>query len=185
MPDGDERLRLEYTEATELLRTLTDVRFKLLAFVPTIAGTAVALLGGRARPAEMLAVGALGLVASAGVVVYERRNTELYEYAYARVGEVERGLGLTLLSGRPRHRHDRPLALVYAAALGGWAYLVAWGALAAAGVADAQRWGGAVAAVAALGVAGALLGADDLHEPAAVPLAVQLDEEHPLPRPEL
>jgi hypothetical protein len=185
MPDEGERLRLEYAQANELLRTLTDVRFKLLAFVPTIAGAAVALLGGRSSPAELLAVGALGLVASAGVVLYELRNSELYDYTLARVEVVERELGLALLGGRPRHRHDRPLALVYAAALGGWAYLVAWGAFAVAGVADAQRYGGAVALVAAVGVAGALLGADDLDEPAPVALAVQLDEEHPLPRAEL
>jgi hypothetical protein len=32
--DVDERLRLDYDQTTQVLRTLTDVRFKLLAFVP-------------------------------------------------------------------------------------------------------------------------------------------------------
>src|SRR5690348_8882593 len=82
MPEG--RRELEYGETTGLIGTLTDVRFKLLAFVPTIAGTAVALLGRHARPAELLAVGTLGLAATVGVVRYEMHNTELYEYALAR-----------------------------------------------------------------------------------------------------
>ena len=47
----DDRVELEYGATTDLLRSLTDVRFKLLAFVPTIAGTAVALLGRHVRPA--------------------------------------------------------------------------------------------------------------------------------------
>lgn len=148
MPEG--RVELEYGATTDLLRSLTDVRFKLLAFVPTIAGTAVALLGRHARPAELLAVGALGLAATLGVVLYELHNTELYEYALGRAEAVERELGLRLLSGRPSHARERPLALVYAAVLGAWSYLVAWGALAAAGAAHAQQLGGAAAAVAAV-----------------------------------
>jgi hypothetical protein len=148
MPDG--RVELEYGATTDLLRSLTDVRFKLLAFVPTIAGTAVALLGRHVRPAELLAVGGLGLVATLGVVVYELHNTELYEYALGRAESLERELGLALLSGRPSHARERPLALVYAAVLGAWSYLVAWGALAAAGASHAQQLGGAVAAAAAV-----------------------------------
>jgi hypothetical protein len=148
MPDG--RVELEYGATTDLLRSLTDVRFKLLAFVPTIAGTAVALLGRHARPAELLAVGALGLAATLGVVLYELHNTELYEYALGRAEAVERELGIRLLSGRPSHARERPLALVYAAVLGAWSYLVAWGALAAAGAGHAQQLGGAAAALAAV-----------------------------------
>ena len=148
MSDG--RVELEYGATTDLLRSLTDVRFKLLAFVPTIAGTAVALLGRHVRPAELLAVGGLGLVATLGVVVYELHNTELYEYALGRAEALERELGMALLSGRPSHARERPLALVYAAVLGAWTYLVAWGALAAAGTSHAQQLGGAVAAAAAI-----------------------------------
>jgi hypothetical protein len=148
MPDG--RVELEYNATTDLLRSLTDVRFKLLAFVPTIAGTAVALLGRHVRPAELLAVGGLGLAATLGVVVYELHNTELYEYALGRAESLERELGMALLSGRPSHARERPLALVYAAVLGAWSYLVAWGALAAAGASHAQQLGGAVAAAAAV-----------------------------------
>ncbi|MGZ4383713.1 MAG: hypothetical protein ACXVY3_03865, partial [Gaiellaceae bacterium] len=75
--DADERLRLDYEQTTELYRTLLDVRFKLLAIVPTISGVAVGLLD-KPRPAiELLAVGLLGLVATLGVFVYELRNTQI------------------------------------------------------------------------------------------------------------
>jgi hypothetical protein len=173
MPDG--RVELEYGATADLLRSLTDVRFKLLAFVPTIAGTAVALLGRHARPAELLAVGALGLVATLGVVGYERHNTELYEYALGRAEALERELGMALLSGRPSHARERPLALVYAAVLGAWNYLVAWGALAAAGASHAQQLGGAIAAAAAV-VSGLVLlrrGYEIVHPEAESPQAVR------------
>jgi hypothetical protein len=43
--DADDRLQLDYDQTQQLLRTLTDIRFKLLAFVPTIAGASVGLFG--------------------------------------------------------------------------------------------------------------------------------------------
>jgi hypothetical protein len=146
----DDLHRLEYSQTTDLLRTLTDTRFKLLAFTPTIAGTAVALLGRHSSPAELLAVGTLGLAASIGIVLYELHNTQVYEYALVRAEQLEGELGIDLYTSRPHHAHDRPLAIVYAAALGGWTYLVAWGALGAADVGNAQKLGGLIAAVVAL-----------------------------------
>lgn len=147
---ADPAAALEYERASALLSALTDVRFKLLAFTPTIAGTAIAVLGRAGGPSALLGVGLLGLVATAGIVLYEVHNTELYEHVLRRTEELERRLGLQLMLDRPHHRHDRPLALVYAAALGGWAYLAAWGALAAAAVADARSLGGAAGAVVAV-----------------------------------
>jgi hypothetical protein len=47
--DGDDRLRLDYDPTTQLLRMLTDIRFKLIAFVPTIAAASVGLFG-KPRP---------------------------------------------------------------------------------------------------------------------------------------
>jgi len=42
------------------------------------------------------------------------------------------------------------IALVYSAAIGGWCYIVAWGALRALDVADARQLGGAVGVIGAL-----------------------------------
>jgi hypothetical protein len=143
-----ERLRLDYDHTTDLLRTLTDVRFKLLALVPTISGTAIGLLGRQRTAADLLGVGLLGLLATLGILLYELRNTQVYNYGVRRAEELERQLGLVaafgaeetggLFTERPDRTlrlfgvtvgHDHGLTLVYSAALAGWSYVVAWGAL--------------------------------------------------------
>lgn len=165
--DADDLLRLDYDQTTQLLRSLTDVRFKLLAFVPTITGAAVGLVG-RPRPAaELLAVGLLGLVATLGIFVYELRNSQIYNAVLHRAQELERRLGLTtalggqgpggLLGelpdrttrflGRLPLTHNGGVALVYGAAFAGWTYLVAWGALGALDVGDARTAGAGIGIV--------------------------------------
>jgi hypothetical protein len=167
--DADDRLRLDYDQTTQALRTLTDVRFRLLAFVPAVSGAAVGLLSKPRPAAELLGVGVLGLVATAGVFVYELRNSQISAAFHARAQELERRLGLGSVAGAPGGlfserpgitqrllgfltvSHGHGLALVYAAALGGWGYLVGWGLLAAIGL-DGARGGGAVVG-AAVGLA--------------------------------
>jgi len=146
--DEDTRLRLEYDSGSELLRGLTETRFRLLALVPTVAGAVVALVNGHESAVELLAIGLLGLCASVGVLLYELRNGEIQGAVALRVAEVERRLlpGGSLVVG-PRSRllglvpvsRTCAVALVYGAALGGWGYLVAWGALRAAGATGAAR----------------------------------------------
>jgi hypothetical protein len=150
--DELDRLQLDYRQTTDLIGRLTDVRFKLLAFVPTISGAAVAVLSGGHSDGELLSVGSLGLVATIGIVVYELRNTQLHDYALRRARDLERRIGVVgLYSEEPAGDvSDRGLALVYSAVIAGWTYLVAWGALHAAGAADAQVYGGIVAAVVAV-----------------------------------
>ncbi len=53
-------------------------RFRLLAFVPTIAGATVAILPQRAEPEDFAAVGLVGLAATLGVYLYELRNTRSF-----------------------------------------------------------------------------------------------------------
>lgn len=162
--NGDDPLRLDYGQTTDLLRSLTDVRFKLLAIVPTISGAAVAFLSRGRTPGELLAVGLIGLAATLGIVLYEVRNTQLYDYAIRRAKELEARLGAVsiydaagpggLFTERPGRDvrvfglalagHERGLAIVYGAALAGWSYLVAWGALHALHVGSAQKIGGVV-----------------------------------------
>src|SRR5262249_33185874 len=86
----------------------------------------------------------------------------IYDYALDRAKELEQRLGIAsvvrsgatggLFGERPAAaggaRHDRALALVYGAAIAGWVYLAAWGALRAANVTGPQKWGGLIAAVA-------------------------------------
>jgi hypothetical protein len=156
-------LRLDYDHTTDLLRTLTDVRFKLLALVPTISGTAIGLLGRQRTAADLLGVGLLGLFATLGILLYELRNTQVYDYAVHRAEELERQLGLFatlgaegpggLFAERPGRTlrvvgvtvsHDRGLTLVYSAALAGWSYVVAWGALRALDAGSPRKVGAVI-----------------------------------------
>src|SRR5438105_5356801 len=77
--DAEERLRLDYDQTMQQLRTVTDVRFKLLAFVPTIAGAAVGLVGHPRSAAELIGIGLLGFVATLGVFLYELRNSQVLD----------------------------------------------------------------------------------------------------------
>jgi hypothetical protein len=167
--DADERLRVDYDQTTEMIRALMDVRFKLLAVVPTIAGAAVAFLGSRESAPELLGVGLLGLVATAGILLYDLQNTEVFDAMVRHAQALERLLGIQPPEGASRQDgalsqfgprahgrlfgivsigQDRALALVYGAALGGWSYLVVWGALRALDVAGARTVGAVVGAIA-------------------------------------
>jgi hypothetical protein len=170
--DAEDRLRLDYDRTTELVQSLLDTRFKLLALVPTIAGAAVGLVGTPRPAAELLGIGVLGLVATVGILLYELRNSEILEGMLQHAKVLERVLGLEvgprvhgpegLLSLRAGDRgrflgvasatHERALGLVYGAALGGWSYLVGWGLLAALDLSSAQEGGAAIGAVAGLAV---------------------------------
>jgi hypothetical protein len=105
----------------------------------------------------------LWLCAILGILLYELRIGEIHGSVARRVAELERKLlahgplvdvpQARLLGVVPISR-AAGIALVYGAALGGWGYLVAWGALRAAGVAGGARAGGlAIGAVFGLVIA--------------------------------
>ena len=133
-------LELDYDQTTKLVHGFQDLRTKMLAFVPTITGTAVGLLG-EARPAtELLGIALLGLVATVGIFVYELRNAQLYDAAVQRAKELERLLGFPTVQGLQGpggvlaspsswYAQQRGWALVYSAAIAGWSYLALWGFL--------------------------------------------------------
>jgi hypothetical protein len=59
---SEDNLRLDYDQTCQQISAFTDTRFKLLAFVPTLTGAAVALLSSRdINQWTVLAVGLLGL----------------------------------------------------------------------------------------------------------------------------
>ena len=136
-----EALRLDYDQTTRFIHSFTDVRIKMLAFVPTISGAAVGLLGDPRPAAELIGVSLLGLVATLGIFVYELRNAQLYDALVQRARELERLLALPTVQGLQGaggvlgarssrwFAHDRGWALVYSAAIAGWSYLAAWGFL--------------------------------------------------------
>jgi hypothetical protein len=89
-----EVVQLDYMQTGEQIKMLTDIRFKLLAFVPPIVLGGVALLsskswstGAMVSPVPLygigdqiltLGIGLLGFVLTLGVVLYDVRNSQLY-----------------------------------------------------------------------------------------------------------
>ena len=85
-------LRAEYQVAVDFIKVLTDIRFRCLAFVTATAAVANALLPGAGRPGLRIALGSLGFFTTVGIVVYELRNSQLYEAAIHRAKMLERRL---------------------------------------------------------------------------------------------
>jgi hypothetical protein len=127
-----------YKVGVDLFKTLADIRFKLLAFVPTISGAAIVLLSKdfattNENAALGLIAGLLGLVVTLGVVFYDQRNSQISNATFFRLQWLETQLGMggrgqfTTRPGRDLRLlelwtiwHDRGLALIYGSALGAW-----------------------------------------------------------------
>jgi hypothetical protein len=90
---GPDRLVVDYEQTVGVIEQLTDVRFKLVAFVPALTGAAVALLGSLdvdALTRAALAAGGLGF--TLGIVLYDLRNSQLYNSAIGRAQHLEEAL---------------------------------------------------------------------------------------------
>lgn len=106
-PEQDWRLTLEYAQVNENFRTLSDIRFKLLAFVPTLAGAAVFLLSRfldvqADEPSEYAVfweIALLGFLATLGITLYDQRNTQLYDQLIVRASFLE---GIACMSPNSR-----------------------------------------------------------------------------------
>jgi hypothetical protein len=132
-PPTEERALALYAELGNHLRALIDVRFKLLAIVPTVSGIALGALITR-TPHHLTATGRLALVSAAvvgflvvlGVRIYDVRNSELHDDLISRGRKVEQTLGIERGVYTLRRRsvfpvqHDTALALVYGVVLLAW-----------------------------------------------------------------
>lgn len=85
-------LRAEYQVAVEIIKLLTDIRFRCLVFVTAITAASSALVSSQANAEIKPALGILGLLATLGIAIYELRNSQLYEVAMARAKALERAL---------------------------------------------------------------------------------------------
>jgi hypothetical protein len=88
-----EALLKEYSEVSSNFRMLTDIRFKLLAFLP-IAAAVTTVLKQESPGAIMLALSLFGLVVTIGIVTYNARNDQLYDELLGRAAAIERSLGI-------------------------------------------------------------------------------------------
>jgi hypothetical protein len=182
-----EALLKEYGEVANNFRTLTDIRFRMLSFLPIISGLAAA---GVAIKGDLAGVGTftlalLGLMATMGLATYNARNDQLYDELVSRAAAIERSLGLpdgqfanrpcawlTIRIGFPlKINHRTAVAIIYAASAALWLNLLFAGILELARrtylyfdsplflVSTPSAWVNAIALVLAIGVTalGALL----------------------------
>jgi len=106
-----QKLDLEYEQINENFRFLADVRFKLLALVPTFGGAAVFVLtrtglqaGGApgSSTSELLTVvvvALFGFLATLGITLYDQRNSELYNALIHRAKHLEEAFGVPSTPG--------------------------------------------------------------------------------------
>jgi len=130
--DRDLLLKL-YEQTCTTWRMLVDVRFKLLALVPTISLVSLATVfnGGDSTeyfsPRLRLLFAILGLAATVGLLVYELRNSQLHDDLISRGRKIEDELGVDTGVFRGRKvakgliKHDTATVLIYGAALIAWA----------------------------------------------------------------
>jgi hypothetical protein len=141
--DSDfDRIKVDYEQTLATYRMLADIRFKLLAFVPTISGAAITFLSSKtaqAEPQTTLVISMLGFLVTLGIAFYDQRNSEIHDQIVSRAGFLERVLQFPVFDGREGHMrqrpkrsrylfniyeiwHDRALAMIYGTVLGAWLF---------------------------------------------------------------
>jgi hypothetical protein len=154
-PPERDTLALDYQSTNEQIKLLTDIRFRLLAFMPPLVGVASAILSvglGQAvlPPMLMLSVAVFGFFATLGVILYDLRNSELYNAHIHRAMLIERALKMQSHSAFAagshagshtlrmwsdlrflgfKVSHGAALNVVYAAMLAAWVYPASRGLL--------------------------------------------------------
>lgn len=152
-PDANQgqNLRLDYQQTMQYLQMLTNIRFLPLTLLPGIAGLAVsALVNTKGSPESVLAVGIVGVGASAGIILYDMHNTALYNAAVHRAKRIEKSLGLPpttkgkpggLFNERPDRleaaqgssgmrfspltmQQDLAVAAIYGVVIGAWMHII-------------------------------------------------------------
>jgi hypothetical protein len=129
-----EALLKEYGEVGSNFRHLSDIRFKLLAFLP-IGAAAGAALKGESLNLAAFAISLFGLLVTVALATYNARNDQLYDELVARAASLERSLGIPdgSFANRPRPwltiyvgsmawkvDHRTSVATIYAASCALW-----------------------------------------------------------------
>jgi hypothetical protein len=121
-----------YEQTCTTWRMLIDVRFKLLALVPTVSLISLATVFGTESspkylsPKLRLLFAVLGLVATSGLLIYDLRNSQLHDDLISRGRKIEDELGVDTGVFRGRKvakglvKHDNATILIYGAALVAW-----------------------------------------------------------------
>ncbi|HEY6388987.1 MAG TPA: hypothetical protein VIX91_25190 [Candidatus Acidoferrum sp.] len=126
----------EYKEVVTQFRTLTDIRFKLLTYLPLGTVAAAVFVPPTNDLVKQPAIPAFAFVVTLCIATYNKRNDQHYDELVSRAAELERELQIEhgSFSNRPKPwlkygfvpvEHRWPIGLIYAAAASLWAYLFA------------------------------------------------------------
>jgi|SRR5215217_3110160 len=123
----------KYNEMCATFRMLTDVRFKLLALIPPVAALALTAIVSEKGPLEgasrfvRFAAAVFGLLVTAGLSIYEARNSQLYRGLVQRAQRTEIEIGIEDgvfadrdVGTRSLISHRSALTLVYGVVLIAW-----------------------------------------------------------------
>lgn len=124
----------EYKEVVTQFRALTDIRFKLLTYLPLGTVAAAVFVQKASDLVKEPAIPAFAFVVTLCIATYDKRNDQHYDELVSRAAELERELQIEhgSFSDRPRAwlkygfvpvQHRWPIGLIYAAAASLWAYL--------------------------------------------------------------
>ena len=126
----------EYKEVAQNFRTLTEIRFKLLGFLP-ITTALIALSTAWSKGEISVPLSLFGLAVTLALIVYNERNNQLYDELVARGAELERLLGLPdgNFSQRPKAwlkirpipvtiEHGWPIGIIYRASIVAWLFML-------------------------------------------------------------
>lgn len=140
-PSKRDDLKWLYGEVCSSWRMLTDVRFKLLGFVPTVSVAVLITILSRDDPTKGLSpitrtgVIVFGFLITLALYIYDRRNSQFYDDLISRGRRIEEELGIDTGQFRGRLKspnwliqHDVATNLIYGTALVGWlfALLATW-----------------------------------------------------------
>jgi len=95
----DAKVLKDYEEVWNSFRMLADIRFKLLALVPTVSAVAFVFItsqGLHTHPDAILGLSGGGFLVTLGIAVYNLRNSQLMSALYCRGCALENKLNFPL-----------------------------------------------------------------------------------------
>jgi hypothetical protein len=121
-----------YDQSCQTWRQFVDVRFKLLALVPTVSVLILAALLSAEGPGKGLSNGVklfiavIGFSVTIGLWIYDKRNSALHDDCISRARKIEDELGVDtgVFRGRLKpewpFQHDVATAVIYGACIVAW-----------------------------------------------------------------
>lgn len=115
MASKRDALKKEYSEVAQNFRLLTNIRFRLLSFLPLFSALAAVLVkeSKSISATDQALLSLLGVSISLGLVSYDARNNQLYDELIGRAADIERTLGVPdgQFGTRPRPWLEYPYPL--------------------------------------------------------------------------